>query len=96
MQVIMSGCGYDVRLGEVVVIKEWRYIPPSRQLSLTTTCQSVMCDSCGYVAKRSSGYLEVVDMERLASDVDPTASANLSPDKIFSVTSLKDSIRCVM
>ena len=52
--------------------------------------------SCGYVAKRSSGYLEVVDMERLASDADPTASANLSPGEIFSVTSLKDSIRCVM
>ena len=57
---------------------------------------SVMYGSCGYVAKRSGGYLEVVDMERLASDVDPTVSANFSPDEIFSVISLKDSIRCVM
>jgi hypothetical protein len=52
------------------------------------------CDD--YVAKRSSGYLEVMNMEQLTSDIDSTPSANLSPGEIYSVLSLKDSIRYVL
>ena len=94
-----SRCGNHVRLGEVVLIKEWHYIPPSRQ---SCTCINAITygNVCmvlnNNVAKRSDAYLEVMDMERLTSDVDSTALPNLLPDEIYGVSSLKDSIRYII
>ena len=51
-----------------------------------------MC-ACMDVAKRSEGYLEVMDMERPTNDLNATAWTNFSPDEIYSVASLKESIR---
>ena len=97
---MVSRCGnHHVRLGEVVLIKEWHYIPPSRQScsrSNTITYGNVCMVLIIYVAKRSDGYLEVMAMERVTSDVDSTALPNLLPGDIYSVSSLKDSIRYVI